>query len=408
MSRSFALDERRLARLRTLTEVSRALTYTTSIDEVLDLAVERAAGLMGADQAIIMLADADGLLTVHAAHGVDQDRVAEFREPLNETLVRRLQALLDYPSEECFLSVPLVAGGRVTGLMAAVRLSHEPVTEDDEWLLSALADQTAVALENARLTRALHQGEEERGRTMQAQGRAQATLSHELRSPLTAIQAYSSLLLEGVLDPLTDRQREAIGRIRLSGEHLLAVIENVLDMGRISAGVLRLRSIDIPVAAVLGEALQMLQPLAVEKEQALPASAATDLVVRGDAHRLRQALVNLIGNAIKYTAPRGAIQVDVSTREWEGRPCAAIAVTDNGRGIAADAVGTIFEPYDRGGDADPGTGLGLGLYIARQLVRQMGGDIQVESQPGVGSTFTALVPLAGASSPPHVPGSTTD
>lgn len=394
MTSVFPMDERRLDRLRALTEVSRALTYATSIEEVLDLAVARAASLMDADRALIMLTDDDGLLAVRAAFGIDEERVAELREPLEETLVRRLQGLLGYPSQDCFLSVPLVAQGEVTGLLAVVRTAGEPVTEDDEWLLSALADQTAVALENARLTRELLRGQEERSRADQAQGRAQATLSHELRSPLTAIQAYSSLLLEGVLDPLTDRQREAIARIRLSGDHLLAVIENVLDLGRISAGMLRLEPRDVRVGEVLGEALQMLQPLAVEKEQQLPSTADSDLVVRADPHRLRQALVNLIGNAIKYTPHGGLIRVDVSTRARDGSTCAAIAVVDTGRGIPSSAMATIFEPYDRGADSDPGTGLGLGLFIARELVRQMGGDIEVESQPGVGSTFTTLLPLA--------------
>jgi phosphoserine phosphatase RsbU/P len=399
MKKTFALDERRIDRLRTLTEVSRALTYTTSIEEVLDLAVQRAADLMGAEQALIMLTDADGLLAVRAAYGVDDDRVALFREPLNETLVHRLQGLLDYPSPDCFLSVPLVAQGEVTGLMATVRLAGEPITDDDEWLLSALGDQTAVALENARLTREVLQGKEERDRAAAAQGRAQATLSHELRSPLTAVQAYAALLLEGVLDPLTDRQREAVARIRLSGDHLLAVIENVLDMGRINAGILRVKTREVRVADVVGEAVQMLHSVALEKEQDLATSVDGDLMVQADPHRLRQALVNLVGNAIKYTPPRGAIRIEVQPREWAGRPVAAIAVTDNGRGIPTDAVATIFEPYDRGGVSDPVTGLGLGLFIARELIRQMGGDVHVESQPGVGSTFTALVPLAASPVP---------
>jgi phosphoserine phosphatase RsbU/P len=400
MSIPLAGTENRLERLRMLTEVSRALTYTTSIEEVLNLAVARTAQLMGADQALIMLTNAEGLLAVRAAHGVDEERMSAFREPLNESLVARLQGLLGYPSIDCFLSVPLVAQGEVTGLMAAVRLSGEPVTGDDEWLLSALADQTAVALENARLTRRILQGEEERGRAVEAQGRAHATLSHELRAPLTAIHAYSALLLDGVLDPLTDRQREAIGRIRMSGEHLLAVIEDVLDMGRISAGAITLKIRDIPAAQVLDEAWQMLRPAASEKKHTLHSSPASDLVVRADPDRLRQALVNLIDNAIKYTPRGGTIEVSVSDGEWEGTRCAAIAVTDNGRGISASDLTTLFEPYERGGTAPQEVGLGLGLYISRRLVRQMHGEILVESQSSVGSTFTLLIPLA-RESPDH-------
>lgn len=394
MNISLVSSEKWLERLRMLTEVSRALTYATSIDEVLGLAVKRAAELVGAGKSLVMLTDEDGLLVVRAAHGVEDARVQEFREPLNETLVSRLQGLLDYQSAESFLSVPLVVQGEVTGLLAVVRPGTEPASEDDEWLLSALADQTAVALDNARLTDAVLREQAERGRIAEAQGRVQATLSHELRSPLTAIQAYSSLLLEGVLDPLTDRQREAIARIRMSGEHLLAVIENVLDVARLGAGTILLERKEVPVGEVMVDALRMLQPMAAEKEQELRSSIATDPTVHGDPHRLRQALVNLVSNAIKYTPRHGTIDVRVTTGEWRGAACAAIAVADTGRGIPPEGLATLFKPYDRGATPTLESGLGLGLFISRELVRQMGGDIEVESQLEVGSTFTVFVPLA--------------
>jgi phosphoserine phosphatase RsbU/P len=394
MNAPLAGSERRFERLRLLTEVSRALTYTTSIEEVLRLAVKRTAELVGADKALLLLADADGLLVVRAAHGVDEERLKECRERLDEGLVRKLQNLLDYSFDESFLSVPLVAHGQVTGVLAAVRPAAEPATDDDEWLLSALADQTAVALENARLTEAVEQEREERGRAAEAQGRAHAILGHELRSPLNAIQAYSSLLLEGLFDPLTDRQRESVSRIRMSGQHLLSVVEGVLDMARIHAGTIALTIRDVPLAEVLAEAVQLVQHLAARKDQTLRTSPAPGLVLRADPHRVRQALVNLISNAIKYTPDGGEIEVDVATRESEGRRFAAIAVRDNGRGIPAAALATIFEPYDRGEADDSETGLGLGLSISREMVRQMGGEIEVVSEPGSGSTFTALLPLA--------------
>jgi phosphoserine phosphatase RsbU/P len=393
--------EKRLERLRMLTDVSRALTYTTSIDEVLDLAVVRAADLVGANQSLVMLTDADGLLVVRAAHGVDEASIRAFREPLAESLIARLQGLLGYPSLECFLSVPLVAQGEVMGLIAAVRAVDEPATHDDEWLLSALADQTAVALENARLSQAVSQARDEFGRATRDHDRGRAALGHELRAPLTAIQAYAALLLEGILDPITDRQREAISRIRRSGQHLLAVIENLLDMHRISIGALGVRSGDVPVAQVLGEALEMLAPVALEKEQVLPPTPASDLIVRADAGRLRQVLVNLIGNAIKYTPRQGTIQVSVTPREHDGEAWAAIAVTDNGRGIPPSTIGTLFKPYQRGDALEHEVGLGLGLFISQELVREMGGEIHVESQCGVGSTFTTLLPLAAEAPQNH-------
>jgi phosphoserine phosphatase RsbU/P len=396
MTGTSATSQHRLDRLRTLTEVSRALTYATATEDVLRLTAERAAALMGADKAVIMLTGADGLLSVRAAHGVDEDRIEALRAPLTETLVQRLKALLDYPLEECFLSVPLVVQGQVTGLLAAVRPAGASHADDDEWLLSALADQAAVALENARLTEAVRVERDDRTRAEEAQGRTHAMLGHELRSPLSAVLAYASLLLDHEFGPLTDRQRESIARIQMSGRHLLATIENVLDVARINAGALEVASDDVCVDAVLAEAVQILQPRAVEKHQELHVGGATDLVVRADANRLRQALVNLIGNAIKYTDAGGTVRVEVSAADREGRPCAALGVADNGRGVPADVLADIFEPYHRGVAADHEPGLGLGLYIARQLVRQMSGDIHVDSEPGVGSTFTAFIPLAVA------------
>src|SRR5690606_2595580 len=174
-----------------------------------------------------------GRLTVRAAHGVDEEKIRALRAPLSETLLRRLQGLLGYPMDECFVSVPLVAQGEVTGLLATVRRHPSRSNEDDEWLLSALADQAAVALENAQLAEAVRDARDLAVKSAEAEGQIHATLGHELRSPLTAIQAYSGLLLDGLHGPLNERQRESVARIRMSGEHLLSVIENVLDVGRI-------------------------------------------------------------------------------------------------------------------------------------------------------------------------------
>jgi phosphoserine phosphatase RsbU/P len=382
----------RLDRLRALTEVSRALTYATSIEEVLELAVQRAAQIMGADKSVIMLNDADGLLVVRASYGLDRERVRHLREPLSETLIQRLQVLLDYPSPDCFLSVPLVVQGEVTGILASVRAGTVPVAEDDEWLLSALADQAAVALENARLADAVRTEHLEMTRMAEAQSRTRATLGHELRVPLSAILSYASLLLDGVHGPLNDRQSESVARIRIGGQHLLAIIENVLDAVQLTAGHIPMASVDLRVAGVLSEALDLVRPRLAEQQQQIRLHGA-DLVVRGDPNRLRQALVNILGNASKYSPKGVAIDVTVAPREHQGQARAAIAITDPGRGIPATAQGSLFQAYSRAGAPAHEPGLGLGLYICRQLIRQMGGDIEVQSEEGRGSTFTVLLPL---------------
>ena len=174
--------------LRKLTEISRALTYTTSMDEVASLTVERGADLLGATAALLMLPDSGGLLHVRAAHGITEERVTRFRAPMSDELIGRLQGLLNI-SDESFIAVPLVVGGAVTGLIAVAKA--EAATAADEWLLSALADQAAVALENARLGGEVRLDMEERLRVsagaIDAKDRALSTLAHDIRTPLAAI-----------------------------------------------------------------------------------------------------------------------------------------------------------------------------------------------------------------------------
>jgi signal transduction histidine kinase len=395
--------DRRFEQLRKLTGISRALTYTTALDEVLRLATERAAELLDAESSLLMLTDSEGLLRVRAAHGVQVAALERFREPLDETLIRRLQGLLDVPAPPCFLGVPLVAHGAVTGLLAVVRAAGEPCTDEEEWLLSAVADQVAVALENARLEDEMSREREGRARAVEeageadgARNRALATLSHDLRSPLNAIDSYAELIEMEILGPVSDRQREALGRIRMSGRHLLAVLENVLEMQRINAGVVGVRTTSIAAAGVIEEAVLMVGPSAAAKEQALVVEAAPDVFLEADPDRLRQVLVNLLGNAVKYTPSGGSIRVAAFIREIDGRQWGAIAVSDTGPGIPADKLQTVFRPYYRipatGDSAQEGTG--LGLAISRELVRRMGGEIQVESELGQGCTFLVQLPTA--------------
>lgn len=393
-------SERRFEQLRSLTEFSRALTYSTAVDEVVRLATARAADLLGADSAILMLGEEDGRLRVRATHGVSAERVEDVCDRLDESLIRRLQTVLDLPAEEAFLGVPLVAGGAVIGLLAVVRERGTPPGPDEEWLLSALADQVAVALEMSRLEAAL---EVERGRPQgggaadEAHGQALATLSHDLRSPLNAIDSYAELLEMELLGPVSDRQREALGRIRLSGRHLLGVLESVLEMTRISAGVVRVHSREVPLARVVNEAMHMVSPGATAKGLALEIDSDQELSVEADPDRLRQALMNVLGNAVKYTPAGGQVRVSAGPSERDGRRWGTVRVVDTGPGIPRDKLQSIFRAYFRihSGDATSQEGTGLGLAIARELVRQMGGDIEAESEVGQGATFTLRVPASG-------------
>ncbi|HYH80806.1 MAG TPA: ATP-binding protein, partial [Longimicrobium sp.] len=368
--------DRRAEQLRRLTEISRALTYTRTVDEVLRVAAEQTADLLEADRALLMLADENGLLRVRASKGVDDDALRRHGDAVEETLLRRLQGLLGSYPPECFVGVPLVARGSVTGVLAVVRPDVAPFVEEDEWLLSAAADQVAVALENARLDEEVRREREVRTRAVrgadeadEASDRALATLSHDLRSPLNAIDSYAELIEMEILGPVSERQREALGRIRMSGRHLLAVLENVLEMTRLSAGVVRIQASSFSAGTVIEEAVLMVEPIATARNQSLDSGGVAEMTLEADADRLRQVLVNLLGNAIKYTAPGGSIRVSTATGEAGGVHWGAIVIADTGPGIPAEKLAAIFQPYYRlpGAEADAPEGVGLGLAISREL-----------------------------------------
>lgn len=398
--------DRRAGQLHGLTEISRALTYTRTIDEVLRVGAEQTAGLLEAGRSLVMLADENGVPRVRASRGVDEAALLRDGDAADETLVRRLQGLLGTYRPECFMGVPLVARGTVTGLLAVVRPDHAPFGEEDEWLLSAAADQVAVALENARLEEEVRRERDGRTRAVRGAGeadeasdRALATLSHDLRSPLNAIDSYAELIEMEILGSVSDRQREALGRIRMSGRHLLAVLESVLEMTRLSAGVVRIQASSVSAGTVIEEAVGMVQPGAAARNQSLAAGDIAEVTLEADPDRLRQVLVNLLGNAVKYTEPGGTIRIAAVAVERGGRRWGAIVVTDDGPGIPAEKREAIFQPYYRlaGAEADAPEGVGLGLAISRELIQKMGGDIEVESEPGRGSVFTVRLP--GAAGP---------
>jgi signal transduction histidine kinase len=227
----------------------------------------------------------------------------------------------------------------------------------------------------------------------QAKSEFLAVMSHELRTPLNAIDGYSELLELGIPGPLNDAQKDIVGRIRRSERHLLGLINEVLSYARVEAGAARFRIDDVAVADILAacEALTAPQHAARGLELRFDACPA-EVLVRADPERVQQIVLNLVGNAIKFTEPPGTVTVACAADPETVR----IAVTDTGRGITAEAIERIFEPfvqedtrYTRAHE-----GVGLGLAISRDLARGMDGDLVAESQPGVGSTFTLSLPRA--------------
>lgn len=385
---TIAAVEPEFAQLRKLTEIGRALTYTTSLEQVTRLTVERGADLLDASSAVLMLEDSQGLLQVVAAHGISEERVARFRAPSTDEVIGRLQGMLAVP-DDCFLPVPLIVGGAVTGLLAVAM--RRPSTAADETLLSALADQAAVSLENARLGGEVRTELEERLRASQgatsAKDRALATLAHDIRNPLAAIDGYCEILQEEIHGPINDRQRETLGHVRMSGRHLLSLLDNVMEMARLTAGVLRVAAEPVRLDEVAREAVHMLIPTAGARLQTLQFGTRSDVVVIADHARVRQVLVNLIGNAVKFTPEGGSVTVDAAVRTLDGAAWGEIRVTDTGPGIPDAERASIFEPYYRSEGTAQLPGVGLGLAISHALVQQMGGRMEVESEVGVGSCF---------------------
>jgi len=369
-----------IQQLRKLTEIGRALTYTTSLEQVAQLVVERGAGLLGAVGAVLMLAGADDVMHIRAAHGIPDERLTRGSATVPAEMMEPLPELLGVGSERV-LGVPLVVAGAVTGIIAVAL--PVPPTIVDEWLLSALADQTAVALEHARLGGEVRLEMESRLRASEGatgmKDRALATLAHDVRSPLGAIDGYCWNLVDGLYGPVTPEQRKALERIRMSGQHLLSLLDSVMDMARLNAGVGAVRSASVHLAGVAREAVDMLSPAAAAKLQSLTLSEPSDPVISGDADRLRQVLVNLIGNAVKFTPEGGSITVAVAECPTAPGSFAEARVTDSGPGIPKAEQAAIFEPYYRSETVAQLPGVGLGLAISQALVEQMGGTLMLES-----------------------------
>ena len=234
-----------------------------------------------------------------------------------------------------------------------------------------------------------------------------AMMSHELRTPLNAVLGYSELLETGVYGPVTDEQRSQIGRIRASGQHLLGLVNEVLDLAKVDSGKLSVERKSARCSVVVNAALALVLPAAESRGIELPSEIAdTGDCYFGDESRVRQILLNLLTNAIKFTEPGGRVTIETGVSDTpEGGPMAAMQdkwtyfrVSDSGIGIAADQLEAIFSPFMQieAGWSRRSGGVGLGLAISRRLARLMGGDLRARSIPGNGSVFTLWLPAADA------------
>lgn len=249
--------------------------------------------------------------------------------------------------------------------------------------LEGLVEERTVELSRAN---------EELREASAAKSRLLANMSHELRTPLNAIIGFSGILMQGISGDLNDEQMTQVRTVNQSGKHLLALINEVLDLAKIEAGCTEVRIDSFDPAAVVAEVVSTLAPMALEKEIALEAdTSAAGAALMSDHGKVRQILLNLAGNAVKFTdAGRVTVRFE---RDDDGD--ARFTVVDTGPGIPLDALDSIFEPFVQADHSNSGAkpdGTGLGLSISREFARMLGGDLTVRSEVGKGSTFTLVVP----------------
>ena len=305
------------------------------------------------------------------------------RAPYSEIPALRLKA---------FLVSPMIARGRTVGVLSADnRVTHQPIAAHTVELLHSFAAQAAVAVENARLFQEI----QDKGQQLELASRHKsqflANMSHELRTPMNAVLGYTDLILDGIFGDVPEAIRDTLERVKSNGQHLLGLINDVLDLSRIEAGQLTLSLGDYAMGEVVHAVASAVESLAAGKKLALKAIVPIDLPPgRGDERRLTQVLMNLVGNAIKFT---DAGQVSIEARVADGS--FLIAVSDTGPGISEADQQRIFEEFqqvDSSSTRKKG-GSGLGLAISKRIVELHGGRLWVESAPGQGSTFYFMVPL---------------
>ncbi|HXH08668.1 MAG TPA: response regulator [Alphaproteobacteria bacterium] len=431
LERHEAALQRKVVETTTLYEIGQEISAQVAFEPTLRMIVERTRDLLRAEVSLLALrqGENDDFL-LQAYNGMVPQSFAGLRIRPGEGLVGRVVStgqplmvgdyLQEYPDSPFLeiieqsglrsaVAVPLKARHVVIGVLYVYSRTSHNFREEDRQLLSALANQAAIAIENAKLYQQVRQHAEElearvRERTqeleeanlkLEAASRHKseflANMSHELRTPMNAIIGFTRLVMRRAKDILPARDYDNLGKILVSADHLLNLINDILDLSKIEAGRMEVHPTRFELGPLLDECVRTIEPLVKgerlhlvkEIEPGLPALFT-------DQDKLKQVLVNLLGNAVKFTE-EGTISM--TARQQDGQ--VALAVADTGIGIPEDKLELIFEEFRQ---ADSSTtrrysGTGLGLSISRRLVHLLGGDIVVQSAVGVGSTFTVLLPL---------------
>jgi signal transduction histidine kinase/PAS domain-containing protein len=413
---AYATAEAGRARTARLYALAAALSTAATVVDVTTAVVTHVAAVFAAVGVVIARLDAgEGALEIMQVAGMPEDvrdawRYIALQEDVPLAVAARtgepifLESPLAwrerYPEIASLLAVtghaanavaPLVVDGRILGSIGIAFDAAHPFDPDERSLVLAVAAQCAQALERARLHEAERAARQEAEAANRAKSEFLAIMSHELRTPLNAIDGYAELMELGIRGPITEQQRQDLARIRKSQRHLLGLVNGVLNYSRTEAGTLHYEVEDVQLDEVLATCEALVAPQVRSKGLTLANEGCEPGVhARADREKLRQVILNLLTNATKFTEPGGRIDLACALAGREVR----ITVSDTGRGIPADQLTRVFEPFVQLDSSLTRTqeGVGLGLAISRDLARGMGGDLTVLSTTGVGSRFTLTLP----------------
>ncbi|MCX7681602.1 MAG: GAF domain-containing protein [Anaerolineae bacterium] len=293
--------------------------------------------------------------------------------------------------------VPLIGREQILGLLAVAQPTQD-VPQDELEFIELIGANLSVALESAFLYQNALETAEKLKEMDRLKSQFLANMSHELRTPLNSIIGFSRVILKGIDGPLTEMQRTDLEAVYNSGQHLLSLINNILDISKIQAGKMEINIVDTDlrdiIKSVMSTAVGLVKDKPIELQQVVPENLP---IIRADAGRIRQVLLNIVGNAAKFTE-RGFIRLEAEATPTE----VIIKVSDSGIGIPQDKLTTIFEEFTQvdGSSTRAVGGTGLGLAISRNFVEMHGGRIWAESTVGKGSTFYVALPIAGPSEAP--------
>jgi signal transduction histidine kinase len=316
----------------------------------------------------------------------------------NERLLQRYPLLVSAPegsTSRSLAALPIVIGEEAVGSIGLGFREERSFGPEERANLEAIASLAAQALDRALLFQAEQSARAASERANHAKDEFLAVMSHELRTPLTGITGYAELLADEVSGPLVEAQKQQVDRIRAGAWHLVSIIEEILTLSRAEAGKEEVRRMEADVAKVTREVVEIVEPQA--RAQGLEITLDDEdapLTMWTDPGKVRQILINLVGNAVKYTEEGSVVvRVDRADPDW-----VRIGIRDTGPGIADADHERVFEPFTQLDSSytrrRPGTG--LGLAICRRLARLIDGEVTLESAPGEGSTFTLVLPIRAA------------